>query len=198
TCIIVSASRLAGFRARQIFRRLLMLDTKFMGYRRADGRVGIRNHVLIIPVVSCVNRVAMDIANRAGGVTFMHPYGCTFDAEENRVTAETYVGHGCNPNVGAVLVLRLGCETPSAERVTADIAQAGKPVEMLTVQLEGGSRSTVRAGIEIVQQMRRELDALEPVEADLSELVVAVECGSSDAFSGLTANPAVGEAADII
>lgn len=175
-----------------------MLDTKFMGYRRSNGTVGIRNHVLIIPTVSCVNRVAMDIANKAGGVTFMHPYGCTFDAEENRVTEETYVGHGRHPNVGAVLVLSLGCETASAERVASDIEKSGKPVETLVVQLEGGSRTTVRAGIEIVERMRRELDAQPKEECDVSELLIALECGSSDAFSGLTANPAVGEAADII
>lgn len=175
-----------------------MLETKFMGYRRANGSIGIRNHVLIIPTVSCVNRVAMDIANRAGGVTFMHPYGCTFDTEENRVTEDTFIGHGRNPNVGAVLVLSLGCETASGERVAAEIAASGKPVEHLTVQIEGGSRTTVREGIDIVSKMRRELDAQVKEEGDVSELLVAVECGSSDAFSGLTANPAVGAAADIL
>ena len=107
-----------------------MSDTKFMGYRRPDGQIGIRNHVLIIPTVSCVNRVAMDIANHAGGVTFMHPYGCTFDTEENQITEDTYIGHGCNPNVGAVLVLSLGCETASGKRVAAEIAKSGKPVDM--------------------------------------------------------------------
>lgn len=175
-----------------------MLDTKFMGYRRSDGGIGIRNHVLIIPTVSCVNRVAMDIANKAGGVTFMHPYGCTFDAEENLITEHSYIGHGLHPNVGAVLVLSLGCETASATRVAEAIAKSGKRVEKLIVQQVGGSRSTGAAGIEIVRDMRRELDAQPQEEGDLSELLIALECGSSDAFSGLTANPAVGEAADII
>lgn len=175
-----------------------MSDTKFMGYRRPDGQIGIRNHVLIIPTVSCVNRVAMDIANHAGGVTFMHPYGCTFDTEENQITEDTYIGHGRNPNVGAVLVLSLGCETASGKRVAAEIAKAGKPVEHITVQIEGGSRKTVREGIQIVSKMRSDLDAQPKEEGDVSELLVAVECGSSDAFSGLTANPAVGAAADIL
>src|SRR5690625_528611 len=176
---------------------MTMLDTKFMGYRRPDGSVGIRNHVLIIPTVSCVNRVAMDIANKAGGVTFNHPYGCTFDTEENLITENTYIGHGLNPNVGAVLVLSLGCETASAKRVAKEIALSGKRVESLTVQVEGGSRTTGRVGIELVKDMRKELDAMPKEAADLSDLIIAVECGSSDAFSGLTANPAVGEAADI-
>lgn len=176
----------------------MTFSTKFMGYRRSNGAIGIRNHVLIIPTVSCVNRVAMDIANKAGGVTFMHPYGCTFDAEENQITEHSYIGHGLNPNVGAVLVLSLGCETASAERVASEIAKSGKPVETLIVQQEGGSRTTGTAGIEIVKRMRQELDAQPQEEGDLSELLIALECGSSDSFSGLTANPAVGEAADII
>jgi len=175
-----------------------MHNTRFMGYRRPDGSIGIRNHVLIIPTVSCVNRVAMDIANKAGGVTFMHPYGCTFDAEENATTEHAYIGHGLHPNVGAVLVLSLGCETASASRVAQAIAKSGKRVETLIVQREGGSRTTGAAGIELVRGMRRELDAQPKEEADVSELLIALECGSSDAFSGLTANPAVGEAADII
>jgi Altronate dehydratase len=176
----------------------MMRNTKFMGYRRSDGSIGIRNHVLIIPTVSCVNRIAMDIANKAGGVTFMHPYGCTFDAEENAITEHSYIGHGLHPNVGAVLVLSLGCETASAARVAEAIAKSGKRVETLVVQREGGSRTTGAAGIELVRQMRRELDAQPREEGDISELLIALECGSSDAFSGLTANPAVGAAADRI
>lgn len=175
-----------------------MNKTKFMGYRRSNGAIGIRNHVLIIPTVSCVNRVAMDVANKAGGVTFMHPYGCTFDTIENKITEHTYIGHGLNPNVGAVLILSLGCETASAERVAKSISASGKRVEVLTVQIEGGSRTTGKRGIELVQEMRRELDAQAREEGDISELLIALECGSSDAFSGLTANPAVGEAADLI
>ena len=66
----------------------------FLGYRRPDGRIGIRNHILVVPTVSCVNRVAMDIANKTGAATFTHPYGCTFDAEENRTTEETFIGLG--------------------------------------------------------------------------------------------------------
>jgi len=171
---------------------------KFMGYRRADGTIGIRNHVLVIPTVSCVNRVAMEICARTRAVSFTHPYGCTFDAEENSTTEHAYIGYGRHPNVGAVLVLSLGCETVSAQRVVDALRETGKPVELLVVQQSGGARSTGREGIEIVQRLQRELDAIEPSEGLLSELIIALECGSSDAFSGLTANPAVGETADLI
>ncbi|GAA4132397.1 hypothetical protein GCM10023067_52700 [Aminobacter aganoensis] len=98
---------------------------KFQGYRRPDGRIGIRNHVLVIPTVACVNRVAMDISNRTGAATFMHPYGCTFDAEENRTTEEAFIGHGLHPNVGAVLVVSLGCETASGSKVFDAIKASG-------------------------------------------------------------------------
>jgi altronate dehydratase large subunit len=173
-------------------------DMKFKGYRRADGSIGIRNHILVIPTVSCVNRVALDIASKTGAVTFMHPYGCTFDAEENTTTEDTFIGHGRHQNVGAVLVVSLGCETASARRIADAIAPTGKPVEMLIVQKQGGARSTRDTGIEIVERLKGEIAAEPSDEGDVSELIVALECGSSDAFSGLTANPAVGEAADIL
>ena len=171
---------------------------KFKGYRRTDGSIGIRNHVLVIPTVSCVNRVAMDICANTKAVSFAHPYGCTFDAEENRITEHTYMGYGRHPNVGAVLVLSLGCETASAQRVAEGIRTTGKPVEVLVVQQSGGARSTGRQGIELVNRLQAQIDETPLTDGDVSELIVALECGSSDAFSGLTANPAVGEAADLI
>lgn len=171
---------------------------KFKGYRRSDGRIGIRNHVLVIPTVSCVNRVAMEISNKTGAATFMHPYGCTFDADENGITEQTFIGHGCHPNVGAVLVISLGCETASASLVAEGIRKTGKPVETLIVQKSGGSRSTTEQGIEAVERLKADLSPVATDEGDVSELIIALECGSSDAFSGLTANPAVGEAADVI
>ena len=170
----------------------------FLGYRRADGRIGIRNHILIIPTVSCVNRVAIDIANKTAAVTFTHPYGCTFDAEENRTTEETFIGLGKHPNVAAVLVVGLGCETASSRRVADAIRDAGVPVETLVVQQQGGSRTTSEAGISVVRAMQAKFTRQQTDRGDLSELVIALECGSSDSFSGLTANPAVGEAADLI
>ena len=171
---------------------------KFLGYRRPDGRIGIRNHILVIPTVSCVNRVVTDIANKTGAASFTHPYGCTFDAEENRTTEETFIGLGRHPNVAAVLVVGLGCETASAQRVTEGIRNSGKPVETLVVQKEGGSRTTSALGVELVRGMQAKFAKKPSDPGDISELIIALECGSSDSFSGLTANPAVGEAADII
>jgi len=170
----------------------------FTGFRRDDGTIGVRNHVLIIPTVSCVNRVALDVAARTGAVTFTHPYGCTFDALENSTTEDTFIGHGKHPNVGAVLVLSLGCETASASRISDAISATGKPVETLIVQKGGGARSTGVTGVEKVKEMQAQLATTPSDEGHISELIIALECGSSDSFSGLTANPAVGEAADVI
>ncbi|WP_165769157.1 UxaA family hydrolase [Virgibacillus profundi] len=171
---------------------------EILGYRRENGSFGIRNHVLIIPTVTCVNRVAMDISYQTGAVSFLHPYGCTFDAEENRVTEDTFIGHGKNANVGAVLIVSLGCETASSKRIYEEVSKTNKPVEILVVQDVGGSRTSTRKGTEIVKGFQKELSKQEKVSGHLSDLIIALECGSSDAFSGLTANPAVGEAADII
>jgi altronate dehydratase large subunit len=174
------------------------MDTTFKGFRRKDGSIGIRNHVLVLPTVACVNRVALDVAMKTGAMTFSHPYGCTFDAIENTTTEDTFIGHGLHPNVGAVLVLSLGCETASAQRIADAIAKSGKPVETLVVQLGGGARATGQTGIEHVRAFQAALAGEPQDDGDLSELLIGLECGSSDAFSGLTANPAVGEAADII
>ena len=171
---------------------------EFRGYRRPNGKIGIRNHILVIPTVSCVNRVATDIANKSGAITFAHPYGCTFDAEENRTTEETFIGLGRHPNVAAVLVVGLGCETASATRVTDAIRDAGTPVEKLVLQKEGGSRSTSEAGVAAVRAMQAKYGREPNDLGDIAELIIGLECGSSDAFSGLTANPALGEAADIV
>lgn len=171
---------------------------QFHGYRRPNGKIGIRNHILVIPTVSCVNRVVTDIANKSGAVTFTHPYGCTFDVEENRTTEDTFIGLGRHPNVAAVLVVGLGCETASAKRITDAIREAGTPIETLIVQKQGGSRSTSERGVDAVRALQAQYGRAPTDVGDISELIIGLECGSSDAFSGLTANPALGEAADII
>ena len=90
--------------------------------------------------------VALDIASKTGAATFTHPYGCTFDAIENTVTEDTFIGHGRHPNVGAVLIVSLGCETASAARVAEAIRDTGKPVEVLVVQKAGRGALQQREG----------------------------------------------------
>lgn len=174
---------------------------QFMGYRRADGRVGVRNHVLIMPTVVCANQVARTIANNVKGTTwFEHQHGCSQLAPDAAQTARVFVGHGTHPNVYGVVVIGLGCEVVRAQDVAAEIKRQcpDKPVHCLTIQDEGGSFKSIMAGSAIAQKMVLEASLLqrEPIEA--GELIMGTECGGSDACSGLSGNPAVGVTSDIL
>jgi altronate dehydratase large subunit len=168
---------------------------EFMGYRRKDGRAGIRNHVLVVSSVSCANGVVEAIGRALPGVvTVVHAYGCGAGGEDFLNGSRVLSGLAGGPNVGAVLIVGLGCEGLSAERLAGMVKD--KPVETLVVQKDGGSAATTARGIEIAARFMAELKVQERVPVPVSELVVALECGGSDAFSGITANPAVGVAAD--
>lgn len=170
----------------------------FPGYRRPDGRVGIRNHILVLPTVLCSSRVAQAIAEGLPAVSVSHEQGCHFDRRANELLERVLIAFGQNPNVAAALVVGLGCESASADRIAAGIAETGKPVEALRIQDVGGSVRTIARGREMVEQFARHVAALKREPCSLEELILAVECGGSDAFSGLSANPAVGAAADLL
>ena len=169
---------------------------EFMGYRRENGKVGIRNHVLVVSSVSCANGVVEAIGRALPDVvTVVHGYGCGYGRIEDVIVSGRVLSRlADNPNVGAVLFIGLGCEVLSPDRLVGEVK--GKPVEVLVVQKDGGSAATTAKGIEIAARFLAELKVQERVPASVSELVVALECGGSDAFSGITANPAVGVAAD--
>ena len=169
---------------------------EFMGYRRENGKVGIRNHVLVVSSVSCANGVVEAIGRALPDVvTVVHGYGCGYGRIEDVIVSGRVLSRlADNPNVGAVLFIGLGCEVLSPDRLVGEVK--GKPVEVLVVQKDGGSAATTAKGIQIAARFLAELKVQERVPASVSELVVALECGGSDAFSGITANPAVGGAAD--
>jgi len=164
---------------------------EFLGYRRSDGRYGVRNYVLVLSSVSCASGV-VDAIGRAlpDVVTINYSTGCGLD----RIGIRTLTGLINNPNVGAVLVIGLGCEGTGSQRLL-ESAQA-KPAEALVIQQDGGSTATTAKGIETASRFLKELKDQPRVPAPVSELVVGLECGGSDALSGVTANPAVGVAAD--
>ena len=116
----------------------------FLGYRRPDGRVGTRNHVLVVPTVICSSVVAERIAGGccAGGVALPHLAGCGQLGPDMRVTHETLAAYCAHPNVGAVVVVALGCEQVVAQHLADAARRHGKPVEIVAIQSEGG---TVRA-----------------------------------------------------
>jgi altronate dehydratase large subunit len=171
------------------------MDT-FAGFVRPDGSAGIRNHVAVIPTVSCANGVAANIARAVpGAVALLHAHGCG-RAMEIGMHARTLAGLGANPNVASALVVGLGCETVQAAAVAAEIAKTGKPCAHLVIQEQGGSRRTTEEGVRIVKGFMDEASAMERRECPLSLIIIGLECGGSDAFSGVTANPAVGLVSD--
>ncbi len=167
---------------------------EFLGYKRKDGRFGIRNHVLVLSSVNCANGVVEAIGRVLPAVAAVtYPYAC--DREPHPIAMRVLTGMMNNPNVGAVVTVGLGCEGMTAE-VLAEAVQ-GKPAEPIAIQKDGGSTATTAKGIEIATGFLKDLHAQERVPAPVSELVVGLECGGSDALSGITANPAVGAAADL-
>ena len=168
------------------------------GYKRPDGKAGIRNHVIILPSVACSVEVANAIARKVKGVIAIpHPHGCAelpFDAEQ---TLRTLAGVGKNPNVAAVLVVGLGCELLDAPSLAAKIAESGKPVKSLVIQEVGGSLKTIREGVKIVREMVAHASRLKRKKIGIDSLILGVECGGSDACSGLSANPALGVTSDL-
>lgn len=173
----------------------------FLGYRRADGRVGTRNEIWVIPTVGCVGRTAQKIAERAarlhegqidGVHAFAHPFGCSQLGDDLDGTRAILAALANHPNAGGVLIVGLGCESNQMSRMLEGITHPNirtLGAQMASDEVEEGL-ALVEALIEGAQAMRT------PVP--LSELVLGVKCGGSDGFSGLTANPLVGRMSDAV
>ena len=171
--------------------------TTIQAYRRPDGSVGIRNKVLILPTVVCSAETARMISYQVQGtVALQNHVGCGQIGKDAKMTIDTLVGLGKNPNVFAVLVVGLGCETARPKEVARAIAESGKPVECVVIQEHGGTINAVSAGVRIAMDFVRRAGMEKKVSCDVSDLVVAVECGASDPTSGIAANPSVGSASD--
>jgi len=165
----------------------------FLGYPRADGSVGTRNHLLIIAPIDCSYEPARQIARQVdGAVAVTQHHGC----DVNEMVINALAGAGRNPNIAGVLLFGLGCESLTNDILADRLASSGKPVASLVIQKEGGTIRAMEKGIRILQQMAQEASSLKKEPFPLSKLVLAVECGGSDGTSGLAANPAVGGAAD--
>lgn len=166
---------------------------KFMGYRRADGRVGTRNYVGILSTVVCSNEVARAIAAQVkGAVSFSHQQGCCQTPPDLARVTQALIGLGSNPNLAAVVLVSLGCEGTNVDEVASAIAATGKPVQVIGIQEEGGGAKTTARGVLIAQQMAVEASRIKRVECPSSDLILGLKCGSSDTTSGLSSNPALG------
>ena len=170
---------------------------KWYGYRRADGQVGSRNYVAIIPSVTCANDVANAIAHEVQGtVVYLHHQGCCqLPPDLDRVT-DTLISLGKSPNVGAVLIVSLGCEGTDHERMYKELSATGKPVEIIHIQELGGVTNAIREGTDIVRRLVIEISGLQREPAEINEIVMAIKCGASDTTSGMASNCVIGYVAD--
>ncbi|AFQ43492.1 UxaA family hydrolase [Desulfosporosinus meridiei] len=172
---------------------------EILGYRRPDGKVGIRNHILIIPTSVCASTVAANIARQIpDAVALPNQHGCCQIGPDHLQTLRTLVGFGKNPNVAAVLVVGLGCEGIPIQETAAEIAASGKPIEVVIIQEIGGTLKAEAEGLRKASELVRQVSHQQPAKVDISELSLAIECGGSDFTSGLASNPAVGIAADLL
>ncbi|HVZ45422.1 MAG TPA: UxaA family hydrolase [Ramlibacter sp.] len=168
-----------------------MSELDFMGFRRRDGGIGIRNLMVVLSATDAANPVARSIAAQfpdAVAVTPPGGRGQLGDDLEQRI--RTLVGLGCSPNVFAVLVVSL--ESVAGERIAESIARSGKPVELLSIQGEHGTQAVRRKGVEWLKVWQRERDRQRREPGSARELSIGLECGGSDATSGLVSNPAIG------
>ncbi|MBD3204738.1 altronate dehydratase [Candidatus Bathyarchaeota archaeon] len=167
--------------------------TEFYGYERPDGKVGLRNHLLVIAPIDCSYEPAKQVAAQVEGAVAVTQYhGCR--ADEMLINA--LVGTGKNPNVAGILLFGLGCEVLTNEILMEGLEGTGKPIESIVIQDDGGTIRSIEKGVRALQGMAQEVGEYKREPFSLSELILAVECGGSDATSGLAANPAVGVAAD--
>lgn len=191
------------------------VNKRFLGYRRKNGRVGTRNYYLVVPMSMCISEIAYGVAtsldgneeilgkypNIDGVVAIPHTEGCGCDSglQIDRVM-RVIKGYVCHPNVGGCLLMDLGCEQTNYERMYAymkSIVEDGlKPIDWITLQKSGGTRSTIQRSKEIVKNRLAEVNRIAREPYPIEKLVVGTECGASDSFSGITANPVIGNTVD--
>lgn len=166
----------------------------FMGYRRADGSVGIRNDIWIINTVGCVNKTAERIAARCGCLALPHPFGCSQLGGDQEITQKTLRGLVNHPNAGGVLVLGLGCENNNIDVFRSVLGEYDpNRVKFLNAQeAEDEEGEAAR----LIAELRAYADGFTREPIPVSELKVGLKCGGSDGYSGITANPLVGRFSD--
>lgn len=185
----------------------------FQGYRRADGRAATRNYIGIVTSVNCSAATAKMIADRFrphdleefenvdGVVALTHQSGCGLisDSEGARMLLRTLRGYAQHPNMAGVLLLGLGCEMLQLDLISQDLEVSPDVlVERMTIQGTGGVRATVEEGVRRIREMLPRIDAWRREPIDAGELVLGLNCGGSDGYSGITANPALGVASDLL
>lgn len=170
----------------------------FLGYKRPDGRVGVRNYVLILPASVCATDTARVVAQQVNGaVTFHNQQGCSQVPSDQELTMDTMAGFAANPNVYGTVIISLGCENCQMDLVEAAIKErTNKPIKKVIIQEVGGTIKAVDIAVRYARAMVQEASMLQREEFDLSHLIVGTNCGGSDPTSGLASNPVVGQLSD--
>ena len=167
---------------------------KIMGYRRENRRVGVRNHVLILPLDDISNAACEAVANNIKGtIAIPHAYGRLQFGEDLELHFKTIIGTGANPNVAACVII--GIEPGWTQRVVDGIAATGKPVEGFSIE-QNGDLKTIMNASRAAKEMVHFATELQREECDISELWISTKCGESDTTTGLGSNPTVGNMYD--
>ena len=171
---------------------------EFYGYRRKEGRPGIRNHVLLLPTCACASESCRIAASQVrGAVSIVFNTGCSDVAANTAMSQKVLTGFALHPNVYGVVIIGLGCETVPHAKLREKIqAQTSKPVVSFGIQEEGGTLKTIEKAVRAAREMAAEAGMQQKERFDISELLMGIECGGSDATSGIASNPAVGSLSD--
>lgn len=177
----------------------------FNGYRRKNGKAGVRNEIWIIPTVGCVNNVATAIERKAQQyktgsiddiVAFPHPYGCSQMGDDQENTRQILADLVNHPNAGGVLVLGLGCENSNIDELKKYIGDYDEDRVRFLVAQE--SEDEIADALKIIEDLAKQVSSYKREPIPASELIIGMKCGGSDGLSGITANPTVGGFSDLL
>lgn len=171
---------------------------QFWGYKRQDGRAGIRNHVLILPTCACASESCRITASQVkGAVNIVFNTGCSDVAANTELSQRVLTGFATNSNVYGVVIIGLGCETVPHAKLREKIqSMTNRPVVSFGIQEEGGTLRTIEKAVRAARDMAAQAAMQQRELCDISNLLLGIECGGSDATSGIAANPAAGNLSD--
>ena len=170
---------------------------KIMAYRRPNGEIGVRNHVLVISIIQCANLAAQKIAEATGAIAITQEGGCLEFPDRLERLIQGFVCAGTHPNTYSVLVVSLGCQQMKPDWIVDPIRESGREVHQLCMQTDGGFHKVVAEGTKLVKQMQAKAQNEVRVPCPISEIIMTAHCGGSDWTSGLSANPVCGGLLDI-
>lgn len=172
----------------------------FMGYRRPDGKAGIRNKVLILPTCVCSSETCRIVADQVEGAIYTsNQAGCSEVEQNLKICYDMYSGFAANPNIYGTVLIGLGCEGCTPDKMADAIREkTNKPLAVVVIQDEGGTVNAINKAVKYAREFVQEASLVPKEEIPLSELFIGLECGGSDATSGLAANPVVGKVSDLV